>query len=911
MKSFQINNKSLVILLMTTLLFSKMAAGNIQSQHSPSGSILNQQVKGDIIQKNAVYQVEQALNGTLPGVYSLLNGGHKFGLSNYQFFVRGKATTGSNSPLILIDGVDGNLALLDPNEVASITVLTDAVDLAWYGMRGANGVILVTTKAGKATSKFMQVSMRTGLQMPVTTARKLSAFQYATLHNEANLNDGIAAIYHPDRYLNTDDPYRYPSTNLPHDFLKDQASYNEYHFSAGGGNEIARFYTLVSYSREDGLFKLPDGFDGLRKSYSERYNFRTNLDVNLGNGFLLNSNISAIYNDRRSPWLGSSYSVAGTNNYLYGSLYSIPALAFPLVNPNGSLGGTAVYRNNPLGHFRSGHRIENTRQLSANIQLTKDLSVVLPGLSVFAGYAFENYNAYYKGSYSTFAVYQRNDDETYTTYGAEDTKVTVTGGQMSDYYSDVNIRAGGLYQQQWGDHQLQATVVTHNYNSWISGDRPPMQWLGTTGNLQYAWNQRYLASATAAYQGSNSYAYGQRFGFFPAASLTWVISNEEFMKSSSHLQLLQLRGSSGLTGNDRTGGERFMHRQTFYNANGYGFGNPNGVTQGAYEGTLGNPDATWEKAWQTNIGVDAGLLNNQLTLRAEYFYEKRNDILIDQSNITPSLIGVPLPQYNAGIIDNQGFELEMQYTQQIGKATLQLGGNLLFARNKIIDIKEISYPDNESYRYRAGHPVNARFGLVADGLYQNEAEIADHGIISTFGPLHPGDIKYIDQNGDGIIDDADFRAIGNAFPEIIYGLNLAIAAGRFDLLLQAEGSALFDVHLRPQQLSAYAFENRWGTATTQLPYPRLSFASDHNAQVSTYWQEKAGLFRLSTVDIGYRVPKTLANLVSASSIRCYVNLHNMFGTLNHREGRDVEAPNAGFSEYPLMKSVVAGMTIQF
>jgi TonB-linked SusC/RagA family outer membrane protein len=897
------------------LVAALIGLNNTKAQQPPTypaqtDSIFVTAVYSGQIQKTAVYQVEQAMNGTLPGVYSLYNGGHKFGLSNYDFFVRGKATTGSNAPLVLIDGVDGNMSLLDPNEIESISVLTDAADLAWYGMRGANGVILVTTRNGISGEKWMQLSLRTGMQTPVTQGTQLNAFQYASLYNEASINDGGNQVYQASNYSNSNDPFRYPDNQLAADFLSDQAAYHEYHFAAGGGNDIAQYFTLVSYSRQDGLFKLPGANEGLKKSYSERYNFRTNLNINLGKGFELISHISAIYNDRRSPWIGSNYSVNATNNFLYNNLYSLPALAFPIFNPDGSLGGTAEYRNNPMGQLRAGHRIENTRQLSANILLTKSLSFISPGLSIYAGYAFENLNSYFKGNYTTFAVYKLNDDDSYTTYGADDTKVTSTGGQMSDYYSNATFRSGLHYDQTKGNHTWIGKLGIQQFTSWISGDRPPLEWLGTSGTINYSYDHRYKATLSASYQGSNSYAYGKRYGFFPAASVAWIVTNEAMMATQTSLQHLQVRASTGLVGNDQTGGTRFMHRQTFYNAGGYGFGIPNGTTQGAYEGTLGNPDARWETALISNLGIDMITINNQLYIRADYFNEQRSGILIDQANITPSLIGISLPQYNAGIIHNQGFQLATQFSQVLGATTLNLGGHLLHARNTIVDLKELPYPTNETYRYRRGQPINARFGLEADGLYVSQADIDAHGVVSTFGALRPGDIKYIDQNGDGIIDNADYLPIGNAFPALIYGFNLGMQVRQFDAMVQLEGSTLFDVHQRPQQFSNYAWENRWNDEAPGT-YPRLSLASDHNSQLSTYWQEKAHLLRISTIDIGYNLPQQLVNRATLSSARCYVNLHNIFSTLGSREKRDMEAPNAGFSEYPLMKAAVMGVTIKF
>lgn len=899
------------------LTFLLLALGAATNQHdaqllpdkdvTTSISVIN----SPTIIKNSVNQIEQALNGTIAGLYSISNGGQKFGLSNYNFFVRGKASTADNSPLILIDGIDGDIQLLDPDEIESVSVIKDAAGLSVYGLRGANGVILIKTKKGSASGNFMKINIKTGFQSPVIIAEKLNANQYTTLHNEANNNDGTNPVYDPEKYKNQTDAFRYPDTNLPADFLNNNAPYLQYNFTAGGGNEVARYFALVGYMRQDGLFKLPDNSDGLNKSYNERYNFRTNLDVNLGSGFELNTFISAVFDDRRSPWISSSDNVNNSNSIIFNTLMNTPANAFPLTNPNGSLGGSAEYRVNPLGLLNSGKRVENTRKLTANVLLSKDLSSWLQGLKAFAQYSFENYNAYFKGNYTTYAVYQLNEDDSYTEYGANDTKVTTTGGQMADYYSDMTFNAGTEFSRSFDKHQIYASLLYNQYSSNVAGDIPAFKWLGTSTQLLYAYNNRYFAQFSASYQGSNSFARGKRYGFFPAASAAWVISEEDFMDDIEPVNYLKTRVSYGLTGNDKTGGTRFMYRQAFYNGNGYGFGNPNGTSQGSWEGTLGNPDATWEKAYKFDLGINLLAFNNQLSIVADYFREKRGSILVNQSNITPSLIGISLPQYNAGEILNRGFESDISYKGKKGAVNFETGINLSFARNTIIDLKEIAYPENESYRYRKGNSVNAIFGLESDGIYNDNQSINEHGVVSSYGNLTPGDIKYIDQNGDGIINAADRKVIGNAFPEFIYGLHAGFEVGGFDFFIQAEGSAMYDLHLQPGQFSAYSYENRWTNAASgaDAAYPRLSFNSDHNAQTSDFWLNKGNLFRLSTIEIGYTLPGNFLKIISLSNVRIYANFQNILSTSDKRENRDPEAPAAGFSTYPLMKTALLGLSI--
>jgi TonB-linked SusC/RagA family outer membrane protein len=866
----------------------------------------------EVVRKNAVNTIEQSLNGTLSGLYSISNGGQKFGKSNYEFYVRGVATTGNANPLILVDGVDGNINLLDPKEVESVTVLKDASELAMYGMRGANGVILIKTKRGNKSVDFMNVDIRTGFQTPSYISDKLNAYQYTKLHNEANTNDGNIPVFNADNYLNPVDPYRYPDTNFPDKFLRKdtQSAYQNLNFSSGGGNDIAQYYCLVGYMKQGGLFTVPTQFGDSNQTSNERYNFRTNIDVNLGKGFVLNTNIAAINDKRKSPWLGSTNNVANSNNILFNSIMNTPAIAYPIINPDESLGGTSEYQSNILGVLQSGNRDEITRQLSVKIKLSKDLSEILKGLSANAIYSFENYNSYYEGRYNRFAVYQLGPDGTYTKYGVNDTKVTNTGGQMSDFYSDVTIMAGLDYNATFGNHQVTTNIITNQYTSNISGDNPDYKWLGTSGRLLYGFKNRYYAQLTGSYQGNNSYATGKRYGFFPAASLSWIASEENFLKSSKIVQNLKFRASYGVVGNDM-GSPRYMHRQAYYQSNGYGFGNPNGNVPGVYEGTLGNPNATWETAYKANVGLDLSVFKNSLTFSADYFHENRNNILVSQANVVPELIGINLPMYNAGKVSNKGYEFQLNYSKKINNVLIRTGGNLTIAKNNVLDLKEVAYSQQEQYRYRQGNQVDTRFGLVADGIYQNKAEIDASGLVSSYGNLTPGDIKYKDLNSDGIINDADRKAIGNTLPKTIYGIHLGIEYKGFDFYSFGEGATDYNVHIRPNQFSTYAYDNRWSAenSTSQSAYPRLSLISTHNQQTSTFWQEKGNMFRLSTLEIGYTMPDEVVRTISLSKIRLFFNANNMFSTVSSRENRDFEASNAGYSEYPTMKTFLFGLSV--
>lgn len=903
------DSKELTIVLSPFLINNELVnvAFGAYIKRALTGAI--SQIDANVVKKNAVNSIEQALNGTLSGLHSIKEGGHKMGVSNFKFYLRGVATTGNRSPLILVDGIDANIDLLDPKEVESVTVLKDASELAMYGVRGANGVVLIKTKRGDKFDNFMNVEVRTGVQKPNFIAGKLNANQYTTLYNEASINDGGSPFFNTP---NNSDAYRYPDTDFRNLFLRNdtQHVYQNLNFSTGGGNDIVQYYCLVGYMKQDGLFTVPVNFGDVKQAGDERYNFRSNIDVDLGKGFKLYTNITAINDDKRSPWLGTGTNVNDSNSNLFNRIMTTPANAYPLVNLNGSLGGTSEYQNNILGTLQAGNRVETTRQLSVKTKLSKDLNSILRGLSANVVYSFENYNSYYQGRYTSFAVFQLNPNDSYTKYGVEDTKTSNSGGQLSNYYKDITVMAGLDYDRTFGDHQIVGALVANQYTSRISGDNPDYKWLGTSGRFLYGFKNRYYAQLTGAYQGSNSFASGKRYGFFPAVGLSWVVSEENFLQSSNFINYLKVRASHGLVGN-HLGNARYLHRQVYIKGNGYGFGNPNGSVPGTYEGTLGSVNASWEKSLKTNVGFDLNMFANTFTLSADYFYENRKNILVPQGNVVPDIIGIELPLYNAGIITNKGIELQLNYSKKIGEALVSIGGNTTFAKNNVQDLKEITYSKNEQYRYRKGNSVDSYFGFVADGIYSNQADINDHAIISSFGTLAPGDIKYLDLNGDGVINAADKKAIGNSIPEVIYGLHLGVEFKGFDLYCFAEGTSKFSSHIMPNQFSPYVYNNRWtpATAASSPAYPKVSLENKHNDQTSTFWQEKGNVFRFSTMELGYSLPQHVVRSMSLSNLRLFVNIDNMFSTSNSRENRDFEAANAGYSDYPVLKSYLLGLSI--
>jgi TonB-linked SusC/RagA family outer membrane protein len=863
------------------------------------------------LQKNAVSTLEESLNGTLSGLYAVKNGGQKFGARNYNFFIRGKATTADASPLILVDDVEANIELLDFNEVESVNILKDASALAIYGMRGANGVILIKTKRGANTPNVVKLDIRMGIQTPLSWGKRLNAYDYSTLYNEALINDGGVGIYTPEVYLNNANPYVYPDVDFGDLFLKQQSLSQQYNFTVKGGTQTAQYFFLTGYTKQSGLFALPNSSDGMRQKSYERYNFRSNIDVNLGAGFNMSVDVSAIFDYNRSPWMNSSGNANALSNALVNLIINTPANAFPVWNENGSLGGTSVYLNNPQGILqRGGTRRDEHKLLASNAKISKDLPFITQGLKAYAIYHFENYNSSYKSAYKQFAVYQYNPiSNAYTAYGTDDTKTTTSGGQTSEYYRNNNIFVGLEYERTFNKHQVEGLFFFNRSQSSVSGDVPDYHYQGWAARALYGYDHRYYAELSAACQGSNNYMRGKRYGLFPAIGLSWVLSNENFLQNNPAIDFLKLRVSTGINGNDPTSGNRFAWRQSWYAGSGYGFGNPNAVGDGSYEGRLANENATWEKATKANVGIDFSTLSGDLSATVDLFSERRTHIPVEESNQIPSLIGIALPQVNEGIVTNKGVEASLNYSKKIGFWRFSIGGNFLFARNKIVDMKEPDYAYD--WMYRKGNSINTIYGLVADGIYQTPEEIA-YGSKSSYTTLMPGDIRYINQNpgDDNVINQVDRTPIGNAFPEIFYGLQLGAAYKNVDFSCFGKGVALSDIYFKPEQFSVYARDNRWQSAGRGGQYPKLSISNVHNNQTSSFWLQSGSYFQINSLELGYTVPQFVLNRLSLAGIRIYCNVNNVFTFSSEREKRNPEALLAGYTEYPLLRTYLLGISVK-
>lgn len=877
-----------------------VAYGN-QSKRSVTAAIST--IGTSEIAKNSVTSIEQAMNGTLSGLYSMKNGGENIGKSNYTFYVRGKATNATSTPLIFVDDMEANIDLIDFNEVESISVLKDAAALAMYGMRGANGVILIKTKHGSDIKHSINVDIRAGVQQADRISDRLNALQYTTLYNEGLVNDGRKPIYNTDAYLDPNrDAYLFPDEDYADKYLGSTSPFQHYNMTASGGNKVAKYFVSAGYMKQGRIFNTNTS------QYYERFNVRSNLDINPFKGMEVNLSVFAGLDKNNIPYYDNK-SVQDASDAIFNTLMTIPANSFPVFNRDGSLGGTSQYRTNPEGLLnRSGSRRDETRLLNVQLRGKYDLSPILPGMSIDVSYGFENYNMQYTKVSHSYAVFQEQADGSYTQFGNDDNQDSRGAGLLTDFYRYSTLGAGIDYVKSFtGGHDLAVRLQYNHSIENVYGDVPDYKYQSLALRAQYGFMKRYYAEFITSYNGSNYYTRGDRCGFFPAVGLGWIMSDEAWMENIKSIDYLKLRTSFGVNGNDRTGGSRFPYRQEYLSADGYKFW---GDAYGKKEGTLANPGETWEKSYKFNFGVDLEMFKG-LSLTADYFYEKRTDILVPYSNSVPNLIGIGMPKFNFGEIRNQGFDMNVMYNKQYANGGFFVGGNMLYAKNKVLDLGEINY--EYDHQFLKGHSINTVFGYKTDGFYTSNDDLANAPAAS-FGVPTLGDMKYVNQNPqDGnMIDDVDKVALGNSFPELIYGLTLGGNYKGFDIQCTLEGSSCYSMFFIPAKYTPWVYENRWNPAQPDVmtAYPRMSVENDYSRQTSDFWKQDVNMLRISSAEFGYTLPSKLTKKVLLNNVRLYVNANNLFTFSNLRDGRNPEAVNAGYSEYPLLRTISFGVSLK-
>jgi TonB-linked SusC/RagA family outer membrane protein len=920
-------------------------------------------VKGEQLAAVPAANISNTLAGRATGIITRANGGRP-GADNATIYVRGIATTGTvvggttfnTTPLIVVDGViRNNINEVDPNNIENVSVLKDAAAVAPYGLGGANGVILITTKRGNSGAPVLSIGGYFGDQQPTYVPKMLSAVDYMLLKLEAYKTEnptGTNPTYsqaYIDAYLenHASDPDRYPVSDALNDVVRKHSPIAQGYFQVRGGSQIIKYYAGLSYFKQEGMFD--------RSNY-ERYNYNVNLDVNITPTTLASLSFNGA--------IQKTTDVDGGTGQLFRGVYKFLPVA-PLKFTNGLWGESSG--NAPLGVINSeGYFLQNTNNILSTITIEQKLPFI-KGLSIKGAFSYDPYNYFQKQWHKPFIYWTQNTTTTPYTYtsafSTQESSASVFAWLNEQYWQNNTITWQGYlnYHNTFGKHDITGLVVAEqrsnkqmdfrarinnyavdidelslgssNKNDFdIAGGSGTGSQVGYVYRASYAFDRRYLFEASGRYDGHYYFAPGKRWVYLPAFSAGWIISNENFFKNVRFVDYLKLRGSWGKSGNLTSTGFQFLSTYPL-RGNAYAFGDGT-LVQGSFVQRENNPNITWEISKKTDVAVEATLWNGLLRLEADYFYERRTGMLLSPNIVVPQEYGLQLAQENAGIMDNRGIELSIGTTKKLNNGLqVTVDANFTYATNELIQVYETAVTRNDPRRSRTGRRLSTVFGYHSLGLFTTADDKNSDGIINAgdgymvtqFGTLRPGDIKYADLGGpngtpDGKIDSYDEMAIGKPqTPAIIYGINVGASWKGFDFtaLLQGSGMSSFNVygfmtvaHFNNNSNSSYEYyNNRWTPENQDSKYPRAySAPTNNNGQTSDFWLVNSSYLRLKTASLGYTVPEALSSRIRMKNLRIYVTGQNLltFGKLKF-----TDPETTGEQGYPIQKTLLVGFSTSF
>lgn len=926
-------------------------------------------VGGDELLKAPVANVANALQGKLPGISVVQHSGMP-GDDTPTIRVRGTGSLNDATPLVLVDGVERPFGQLDPNEIADISILKDASATAVFGVRGANGVILVTTKRGAPGKASVTVSASAAVQQISQFVDFADSYTYGKLWNYTAITDalpmsqwpGTTNIANYNDYANTgikfsqdvmehfrkgDMPTTFPNTDWIDYMMKNAAWQEQVNVNVSGGTEKVRYFVSAGFLNQNSLFKTFSKNDDETFKFN-RFNYRANLDINVSKYSQLALTLGGRVQNRTTMGGGEGFIF----RYLQG------ATPYAGVGVDGE-GRHIIADSNIVGkydrdalsnYYDLGYQNESTNALNLDLQYKLDMSFITPGLDFKI-----------KGSYNTDYTARKNRQNGFGT-GVTYVATLVDGKEVlrkenitwplpyseakwgnRNWYAEASFN----YSRKFGKHNVGALLLynqSKTYYPWDSDNSIyqgiPKGYVGLVGRVTYDYDTRYMVDFNIGYNGSENFAEGKRYGTFPSFSVGWIPSSEKFWEPiKKYIGYLKIRGSWGKVGNDNTNGARFLYLPgawQFYtgtmtsnpDARGANFGTSGTWLQAVKELTAGNPNVTWETASKFNVGVDAAFINDRLTVNFDMFWEDRKDILVSNGSLLPAVTSLPSSYVNEGRVKNHGYELTLKWADQIGDFRYQISPSIAFARNKVIEMLEV--PPMYDYLSRTGLPVGQPFGyelfeFFNEGTAQRYKEAYGVDMPNQNIELKYGDAVFVDLNGDGIVDQNDQKPLGYTDnPEITWSVNASLNWKGLDFSMLWIGadnvSRSLNGYFRDQfgstntsALVQWVAENSWTEDNPGAILPRISFNNrTHNNRDSRAWMINAKYVRLKNVEIGYTInkPKLVPLL---NYVRFYVSGQNLL-TFADFKGNDPEAPGTGLDlgmRYPMTRVYNFGVQVNF
>ena len=869
------------------------------------------------------------LGGRIPGLIVRQSTGEP-GRDANDIYIRGISSTGSTQPLLVVDGIPRGFQNLDPNTIESFTVLKDAAAVAPYGVAGANGVILITTKRGKTGMPTVTFNSYMGFQNCTVLPKLPTAYEFASLQNAASVNVGGNPLYSASdlrKFKDGSDPDGHPNHNVYDELFDKNTPLNSYSLALSGGADRVKYYASVGYQYQGGIWA---------PTYQKRFNYTMNIDADVTKTTKISFGINGTEQLNSAPTIPTErlFELVG---------YATPIT--PLTFSNGQ-GGTYVWGD----VFQSGKSLTNISQLFTQLSVEQKLSFV-PGLIAKGTIAFDptfTRNKAFRTPAHLWSVDTTKTPYQYIDGIFEQTKPSLS--ESMDYSKQLTYQASLNYERNFGKSSLGGLFLfeaksnddsyfgatRRNYNLTIdeldmgssdladisnSGASSSARQLGLVYRVNYDYDQKYLFEATGRYDGSYYFAPKKRWGFFPAFSLGWRLSEEKFMKSIDWLNNLKIRGSYGEVGSLAGSAFQFL---SLYNVFGPAAVLDGGAVQAATEGTESNPDITWERAKKTDMGLDATLWKGLLQIEADCFYELRSNMLANPTVIVPVEYGVSLSQVNAGKMDNRGIDFTIGTNYSVSKDLhISLSGNFTYAKNKLLQVFETPTTYDNPNRRITGRPLGTKFGFESIGYFQVKDFDSNGNLLpgiatQPWGKVYPGDVRYKDINKDGKIDDNDITVIGNAnIPQIIYGVtaNVTYKGFSFDVLFQGVGKTSFFGpwgYWQPFNSGRGAWESNmdyWTPENPNASHCRITPSpTENNSQISSYEIFNSRYLRLKSLSLSYTIPTVVSRKIGVQNAKIYFSGQNLL-TFTPIINYDPEIVQSEALDYPPQRVISIGINL--
>lgn len=912
--------KSRYVIYALLLACAQRGMAQLNVNHTDSLAFkFSEAVSGESLERMSKTNVANSLFGQLKGLYTMKSTVFPNVLDDQATFnIRGISTFGNSAPLVLIDGIQRNIEALSMYEIEKVEVLKDAVASALYGVQGANGAILITTKRGKSgfhASADYQCSFDTPFRVP----KFADAATYARLTNEALAFDGL-----PARYTETEIGYfadgtnreLYPDVDWTDMAYRDYGMTHQANVEFEGGSNKFRYYTSLSYGNTIGLLSNTKMFSQYNSQLNKiNLNLRANIDAKLTETTTMRLNLLGRIKEQNRPGLGMEVIIP--------RIYNIPSAAFPVKTSSGKWGGTSIYPYNPVADIADMGTIKAIRRsLMADLTLNQKLDIITKGLYAEVTVAYDNMANYNDKRTRTYEmemplpIYGLNNEiigVDRTVIGRKTElgwKSELNGQQM---YVELKGKIG--YSRYFGKNKVDAEIVYDQNSNRPNGQNATKKRQSVMAIVGYDFDNRYGVDAVVNYSGSAVLPDNDRFDVYPAVGLNWNASNEDFLKGNKYLTYLKIHASWGISGSDLFAHD--LDRQIWGLKGGlYWFTNTNAQKTGVIEGPLPVVGLSPEKSMKTDLGFDLAFMN-RLYLSATYFNEIRSNILVSGANVTSGVLGLAAPRECVGKVKNQGVEVGLNYADNIGKFNYSIGGNFTYAKNEILNNNEGFQP--EDYLYQTGSSLNQFYGLESDGFFNSQEDINKSEALQTYGALSPGDVRYVDQNHDKIINQYDVVRLGySQLPEIYYGFNVGLEYKGWSLNADFQGVANRSIYLdtpsvfmplkNNTNISTWYLEDkvRWTPETIETAnVPRLTTVDNpNNFQKSDIWMANGNFLKLRDLELAYTLNRSLLKKVDLKIFLRGTNLFS-FDSLGYADPENYGAA------YPSMRSYTAGVNLIF